>query len=240
MTDSDTGSSDQPVHHEIDGDVAVVHIDDGKANAISHAVIDGLNAALDDAESQAGAAVIVGREGKFSAGFDLSVMQQGPDAARGLLKAGAALALRVYEHPQPVVIGCTGHALAMGAILLMAADIRIGASGPAKIGLNEVSIGMPVPLFATELARDRLSKRHLTRSVNLATVYDPAEAVDVGFLDEIVEPDAVARHATAEASRLAGLNPEAFATTRALLRGERGAEIRAEMDADLDRFTIST
>ena len=135
MTDPDTDSY-QTVRHEISGAVAVVRIDDGKANAISHAVIDGLNAALDAAERQAGAVVIIGREGKFSAGFDLSVIKQGPDAAVGLLKAGAALALRIYEHPQPVVMGCTGHALAMGAILLMAADIRIGSTGPAKIGLN--------------------------------------------------------------------------------------------------------
>ena len=239
MTDPDTDSY-QTVRHEISGAVAVVRIDDGKANAISHAVIDGLNAALDAAERQAGAVVIIGREGKFSAGFDLSVIKQGPDAAVGLLKAGAALALRIYEHPQPVVMGCTGHALAMGAILLMAADIRIGSTGPAKIGLNEVSIGMPVPLFATELARDRLSKRHLTRSVNLATIYTPNEALDVGFLDEVVEPEAVAARATSEAARLAELNGDAFAATRVLLRGKRAAEIRAEMDADLERFTIST
>lgn len=237
MTDAD---APPPVSHEIDGAVAVVHLDDGKANAVSNAVIDGVNAALDDASENASAVAIIGREGKFSAGFDLSVMQQGADAARGLLKAGAALALRIYEHPQPVVVGCTGHALAMGAILLMSADLRIGAAGGAKIGLNEVSIGMPVPLFATELARDRLSKRHLTRAVNLATVFGPGEALDVGFLDELVEPEAVERRATDEAARLAELNADAFAATRSLLRGERAAAIRAEMDADLDRFTIST
>lgn len=239
MTDSGTHAS-RPVRHKIDGAVAVVHIDDGKANAIGHAVIDGLNTALDAAAAEAGAVVIIGREGKFSAGFDLSVMQQGPEAAVDLLKAGAALALRLYEHPQPVVMGCTGHALAMGAILLMAADVRIGSTGQAKIGLNEVSIGMPVPLFATELARDRLSKRHLTQSVNLAKIYGPGEALDVGFLDEVVEPEAVAAHATNEAARLADLNADAFAATRVLLRGSRAAEIRGGMDADLERFTISS
>ena len=88
---------------------------------------------------------IIGRPGKFSAGFDLSVMTAGPDQARDLLRAGADLALRIYTFPIPVVLGATGHALAMGAILLMAADVRIGADGPFKVGLPEVEIGMPLP-----------------------------------------------------------------------------------------------
>ena len=72
-------------------------------------------------------------------------MTAAPAPARDLLGAGADLGLRLYAAPIPVVMGCTGHALAMGAILLFCGDVRIGAEGPFKLGMNEVAIGMPVP-----------------------------------------------------------------------------------------------
>ncbi len=182
--------TDAPVTYSLDGNVAVIHFDDGKANVFTHAALEELQSLLTRAEAdEAKAVVIVGRPGKFSAGFDLSVMTAGPDQARDLLRAGADLALRIYTFPMPVLLAVTGHALAMGAIVLMAADVRIGADGPSKIGLPEVEIGMPLPKFAVEFARDRLSKHHFVSAVQHARVTTPADAVDVGFLDRVVDPE---------------------------------------------------
>lgn len=229
------------VHYERDGDVAVITIDDGKANALSHATIDAVTAAFARAESDAKAVVLAGRPGRFSAGFDLSVMQSGPDAVRALVRAGAELTLRVYTFPRPVVIACTGHALAAGAILLMAADVRIGAAGEFKLGLNEVAIGMPVPVFATELARDRLSRRHLNAAVSLATIYDPEGARDAGYLDTVVAPESVLTSASARAAELAaGLSPDAFVATRRNVRGHIAAHVRDTLDADLQAFFVAS
>lgn len=221
------------------GDVAHIAIDDGKANALSHAVIDSIDAALDRARNEAKAVVLSGRPGRFSAGFDLSVMNGGIDAVRALVRAGADLSMRLYELDRPVVIACTGHALAAGAILLMSADVRIGAEGAFKIGLNEVAIGMPVPVFATELARDRLSRRHLTAATVLATIYDPAGALDAGYLDETAAPDEVIDTALARAAQLAATcNPRAFAASRARLRGAVAAQVRATLDTDIGAFFV--
>ena len=117
---SDTGSNGN-VDVDVGEGVVVVHLDDGKANALTHEIIGALQRALDRAEADddVGAVAIIGRPGRFSAGFDLSVMTAGPDQARDLLRAGGELAFRMYELPKPIVLGCTGHALAMGAILLM-------------------------------------------------------------------------------------------------------------------------
>jgi enoyl-CoA hydratase len=227
---------------EMSGPVAIARLDDGKANALSHQVIDELETALTKAESsEARAVVIVGRPGKFSAGFDLATMQAGPAQARELLRVGAELAIRIYTFPCPVVLGVTGHALAMGAILLMAADVRIGADGPFKIGLNEVAIGMPVPKFAVEFADDRLSRRHLTAAVNHAHIFDPASAVDAGYLDRVVEPESVEAAAVEHATTLASaLNPAAFRLTRSNLRDERTGKIRAGLSADVASFAIES
>jgi enoyl-CoA hydratase len=139
----------------------------------------------------------------------------------------------------PVVIASTGHALAMGAILLMSADVRIGAEGNYKIGLNEVAIGMPVPKFAVELARTSLSNAAFTAAVNLATVYDPAGAVSAGYLDQVVADDAVLSTALAHASELAErLDADAFALTRANCRGASLDLIRSGLAADIATFVV--
>src|SRR5690606_30596089 len=193
MTDESMQPAPTPhVTFADEGGVAVVTVDDGKANALSHEVLGGIEHALDTAESEGSKAlVLLGREGRFSAGFDLSVMTAGPEQARDLLARGARLALRTYQLPIPVVFGVTGHALAMGGILLCSADLRIGARGEFKLGLPEVRIGMPLPGFAAELCRDRMSPRWYTRAAQLAETLDPEMALEAGLLDELVEPGEV-------------------------------------------------
>lgn len=236
MTDAPADS----VTYELDGNVAVIRFDDGKANVLDHEAIATIQTLLTRAEAdEAKAVAIIGRPGKFSAGFDLSVMTAGPDQARDLLRAGAELALRIYTFPMPVVLGVTGHALAMGAILLMSADVRIGADGPFKVGLPEVEIGMPLPIFAVEFARDRLSKRHFLPAVQHAVVTAPAEAVDVNFLDRVVAPDDVGQAALDAAHDLADrLRSRAFVLTRENTRVATARAIQAGLDADMAAFEV--
>jgi enoyl-CoA hydratase len=227
--------SQDHVRYELADGVATVCMDDGKVNALSPALVAALGAAVARAEGEARALVLAGRPGRFSGGFDLAVMGESPEAAGALVTAGAELALRLYGCPCPVVAACTGHAIAMGAVLLLAADVRLGAEGDFKIGLNEVAIRLTLPAFATELARDRLSRRHLTRATLLAELYPPAAAVDAGYLDRLAPLDAVVAEARAEARRLAELAPQAFAGTRRRLRGETIARVRATLAEDMRR-----
>jgi enoyl-CoA hydratase len=206
------------VAQETIGDVAVIRLDDGKANALGFEAVEGLEEALAQAAG-ARAVCLIGRPGRFSAGFDLNEMRSG--RAVELMTRGARLALRLVEHPAPVVLGVTGHALAMGAVLLLTGDWRVGAAGDFKLGLNEVRIGLFVPEFAAELARERLTPRHLTEAAQLAEVYDPEGARDAGFLDEVVDADSVPDRAIERATAWAAdLDPQAFARTREIVRGD--------------------
>lgn len=224
------------VGYTLEERVALLRFDDGKANALSPAAIEALHAALDRAEKEAGAVCLVGRPERFCAGFDLSVMRSGPGPMRELVAAGAELFLRMALHPLPIVAACTGHALAAGALLLLSSDARIGARGDFKLGLNEVAIGMRLPNFAVELARERLSKRHLLRATVQAELYSPDAAVDAGFLDGVREPGELVLAARAEAARLAQLPQPAFGRTKAGLRGEMVAGVRATLAQDLARL----
>lgn len=224
-----------PVDYSLDGKVAVVKMDDGKANALSVEMIDALLAALAKAESEASAVVLTGRDGKFCAGFDLRVMMSGPEHAIALLKAGAELLLRLFELPLPLVIAATGHALAGGALVVLTGDVRFAADGAYKHGLNEVAIGLPVPLLAMELARARLNPTELTRATLLAQIYTPADAVRAGYLDQVVPADALAATALAEAKRLGALSRAAYAGTKQRLRSATVELIRGSFEADVAR-----
>ena len=215
-----------------EGVVRIV-LDDGKANALSPALLDALNRELDRAEKDASAVVLVGREGRFCAGFDLSVMRGGADAARSLVGSGAELCMRLFEFPKPVVAAVTGHALAAGILVVAVCDYRVGARGSFKLGLNEVAIGMTLPHFGREIARERLSKRHFDRAVVHAELYAPDAAVDAGYLDVAVEPDAVVATATEHALRLSKLDPGAFAHTKRALHADAIARIRERLQRDL-------
>jgi len=223
------------VRYELSGKVALLTMDDGKANALSEPMLAALTAALDRAEAEASAVVLTGRPDRFCAGFDLRVMMSSPEAAIALLRAGSAVLLRLFELPLPLVIASTGHALAGGALVVLTGDLRISADGAYKVGLNEVAIGLPVPTLAMELARARLLPTELTRATLLAQIYTPTEAQAAGYLDRVVAADDLAATALAEATRLAGLSRAAFAGTKARLRQVAAELIRSTLDADLAR-----
>lgn len=217
----------------VEDGVTVVRMDDGKANALSMQLLQELLAALTDAEARGSALVLMGRPERFCAGFDLKVMMSSPEAATGLLRRGTELLMRLYGSPIPVVAACTGHALAGGALVLCTADVRLGIDGPYRIGLNEVSIGLPVPILALELARARVQPMALTAATLFSEIYDPAGAERVGFLDQRVPAEALLAQATAHARRLAALPAQAYAATKTRLRGPTIAHIWQTLEQDL-------
>ncbi len=226
--------SSESVSIERNGRVMVVHLDDGKVNALSAASIAAIRAAVSKAErdESVGAVVLHGREGKFCAGFDLTVMRGGDLAAMSsLVSDGGELVRHLYGSSVPVVAACTGHALAAGALVLLGCDVRIGADADCKIGLNEVAIGMVLPAWALTMAAERLSRRHLQRSVATAEVTAARGAIDVGFLDEVVQPGAVLSTAIQRAEALAALDGRAYAGTVRALRGP----VLQTMDAQIAR-----
>lgn len=217
---------------QITNDIALIRMDDGKANAINFEMIAALNTALDTAEAGAKAIVLAGREGRFSGGFDLNAFASlGPDGVYKLLDAGAELLLRLYGGPLPVVAACTGHAIAMGVFILNACDTRVGTSGEYKIGANEAITGMQLPVFAMELSRDRLSPAHLTRATIQGFIYNPQGAVEAGYLDMLADAGKVEAKALAVAGQLAQLPGKAYAWNKKSVRKATLDRIRVSLGA---------
>lgn len=220
------------VTYRLEHSVGTITMDDGKVNALSLSMLRELAAAFDRAAADRAVVVLTGRDGIFSAGFDLAALRGGGPDALAMLREGFDLADRLLSFPTPVVIACTGHAIAMAVFLLLSGDYRIGATGPFRITANEVAIGMTMPYSAVEICRHRLTPPHFHRAVALAEVYTPEIAVDAGFLDRVVAPDDVHDAALTTATALGKLDLDAHAATKLRTREPALHALRAAIGAD--------
>ncbi len=224
---------DDLTQYELDDGVATIAIDDGKVNAFSIEMLRSLHAALDRAERDGAVVVLAGRDGCFSAGFDLKTFGEGAERALEMLTLGGRLTERLLGFPTPVVVACSGHAVAAGSFVLLAADVRLGLDGPFRVGLNEVRIGLTMPWFVIALARGRLHPAQFDAAVVRARMYDPAEAVGAGFLDRVV-PAPELRAASVETARsLAQLDRRAYRETKLRARGEQLERVRTAIADEL-------
>jgi enoyl-CoA hydratase len=219
-------------HVAIEDGIAWITMDDGKVNAMSTAMIAEIGETLDAAENAAAVTVLKGRTGIFSAGFDLPTFQRGRDAGVEMVRAGAELIVRLLAFPRPVLTVCTGHAYPMGAFLMLSADVRFGIAGPWRIGMNEVAIGLTVPMFAVELARHRLTPPGFARVVT-APMFAPEEALGLGYLDRVLEADQLADAVQEEAHRLRALDMPSFVATKARINERALHAIRVAVNDEL-------
>ncbi|HYM01117.1 MAG TPA: crotonase/enoyl-CoA hydratase family protein, partial [Blastocatellia bacterium] len=225
---------DKIVTYSKAGSVSKIVIDDGKVNVMSIRMLEALHSAFDQAEKDRTVVILTARGNNFSAGFDLRVFAGGTaNEIYTSLKLGGELALRILSFPTPVVAACNGNAYPMGAFLILSSDIRIGADSTYKIGMNEVAIGLTVPRFAIEVARQRLSPAYFSRAVVTGAMFEPAEAVTAGFLDWTVPPDELEAAADNAAEGLSKINLAAHAATKLAAREPAIKAIRAAIDADI-------
>ena len=206
-------------------DISIIQMDDGKVNVFSPDMIQNFNDILDQVPVDKGAMLITGREGMFSAGFDLKVMMSSPENAAAMVKSGFELLMRVFTFPRPVVAACSGHAIALGAFLLCSCDHRIGCKGDFKIGANELRNNMIVPTPILELAKFRLIKSHKQRALLNAEMYSIEDAVAPGYLDEVVDQDKLFELAMAKAKDLATLAHPQYLQTKKLDQEDVAAKI---------------
>ena len=220
------------VSYALDGPVATITMDDGKANALSLDMLTQVGQALDQAESDGAVVVLTGRENRFSAGFDLGVLTAGGPDAKAMVRAGFELSHRMLSFPTPVVVAATGHTVAMGVFVLLAGDYRIGAAGPFKIVANEVALGITMPRAAVEICRQRLTPAAFTRAVLLSEVFSPDDAVAAGFLDRVVPAEELAGAARDAAEQFAALNLSAHAASKLRAREQTLSALRSAIEAD--------
>lgn len=212
---------------ELSDGVRTVALDDGGVNAFSVPMLEALHAALDRAEEEGSIVVLRGREGVFSAGFDLKSIAERTNEMLGL---GARLAERLFSFPRPVISACTGHGIAMGGFVLLASDLRIGTAGDFRIGLNEVLIGLTIPRFGIALAGHRLSRGWHDRATLTGELFSPEDALAAGFLDRLAEPGELEAAVSEAVAAAKAANEQAHLGTKLRARSAALGAIREGLE----------
>jgi enoyl-CoA hydratase len=218
---------------DLDG-VRVVRLENGAVNVLDLELLRDLTQTF-GALVDAPAVVLTGAGRAFSAGVDLRrLLDGGADYTERFLPALAGAFRAVFDHPRPVVAAVNGHAIAGGCVLVAACDARLMSAG--TIGVTELLVGVPFPTSGLEAIRYAVGPAAAALVLSGRTL-TPAEARDVGLVDEVVEPAALLDAAVARARALAAVPAATYAMTKAQLRGETSRRIAAG-DADfLPRIT---
>ena len=227
------------IHYQSENEVAFIRMDDGKANAMDFVLFEEMNQSLDRAEKEgAKTLIITGRPGYFSAGLDIKLMPSLPPAElNALADTFARTLLRVFSFPIPTVAVCTGHAVAGGAMLFFACDLRYGVEGPYRIQMNEMVTGIPFPSWMLLIGRSAVPAPLFVEAFLHAKVYSPEDTEQKGLSHGLFkgEEDAMAA-AIARAAHLKSLNLHAYRTSKQRLRA---AEVERVLDVLKDELPFA-
>jgi enoyl-CoA hydratase len=202
----------------IENDISIITLDDGKANVFSPKMIQDVNDCLDQVPTQNGALIITGRDGMFSAGFDLKIISAGEmSAITEMTTNGFKLLSRIFSFPRPVLGACSGHGIALGTFLLCCCDYRIGVKGEFMIGANEMRTNMVIPTPILELIKFRVSNGHKYRAILGAEMYLIEDGIEAGLIDEVVEPENLMEASMHKIKDLASMGHPSYTLTKELL-----------------------
>ncbi|MFM7737641.1 MAG: enoyl-CoA hydratase/isomerase family protein [Alphaproteobacteria bacterium] len=223
---------------EHEGGVRLLRIERPPANAINGELLGVLHAeaAAADEDEAVRAVVVTGSGRFFSAGLDLKEMSGGGREMLATLGGADDGIHRLWRIGKPTVAMVGGHALAGGAILMLACDFRVAARGAFKIGVTETALGLPLPNGAFQIARHGLLHGDARRVLLRAESFSPDDALAVGLVDEVVEPEELEARALAFAAELGRHPSAAWGFQKYKLQAEAENAIRHPLDAGTGRF----
>jgi enoyl-CoA hydratase len=214
-----------------DDNISIITLDDGKANVFSPEMSKQINECLDEVATEEGCLIITGREGMFSGGLDLKIIQSGDiDRIQDMSFSAFKLLARIFSFPRPVIAACSGHAVALGTFLLCCCDYRIGVKGEFMLGANEMRTNMVIPTPILELIKFRVSNAHKYRAVLGAEMYTLEDSLAAGLLDEVVDQDLLTSAVNEKAQDLATMGHPSYSMTKELFIADPMSKINTAME----------
>lgn len=205
------------IYYQSEDEIATIRMDDGKANAMDFAFFEEMNQALDRLDRDGTKTLILaGRPGCFSAGLDIKLMPTlAPGGVNALAETFARTLLRVFSLPVPTTAVCSGHAVAGGAMLFMACDLRFAVDGPYRIQMNEMVTGIPFPSWMLLIGRFAVPSQDFVEAFLHARSYSPSETVGRGLSHGLIkEGEDWMAAPRARAVHLKSLNAHAYRTSK--------------------------
>ena len=223
------------IHREREGSITIVRMEHGKVNALDLEFLQELHGHLEALaeDPDVRAVVLTGSGRSFSAGVDLfRLLEGGPDYLEPFMRAFRDALLQIAEFPRPVVAAVNGHAIAGGCILACACAWRVMARGEGKVGIPELHVGVPLPGLAWAIVESAVPTPTLRRLVLRGDLLPAEEALHVGLVDELVEPERLLERAQALAERLGRVPPATYRITRQQLLRPLQEALEADDEAE--------
>jgi enoyl-CoA hydratase len=226
------------IHREDRGDVAILRMERGRANAIDIELCAAFSTELDNLQKQNVRSVVLTSKGSiFSAGVDLvRLVDGGRSYVEKFLPAFSEMVFKLFTFPRPVIAAINGHAIAGGFILACACDVRIMVEGTGQIGMPELLVGVPLPSIVIEVLRFAVPTQHLAQLAYFGRLVEPTEGLRLGMLEEVVPEKHLLGHAFRIANQMAAIADGPFLMTKHELRApfvERFEAQRARVDAEV-------
>jgi enoyl-CoA hydratase len=229
----------EPIVREDAGPIAVLRMAHGKVSALDLEFCDALVASINAiARGSQRAMVITGTGTTFSAGVDLlRILREGSDYLKRFLPALERFFRTLLTFPKPATAAVNGHAIAGGCIIAAACDHRVMSAGQARIGVAELAVGVPFPMLPFEIVGARVDRTRFRELVYSGRLVEPAEALGVGFVDEVVQAEELLPRAHAVAERLAAVPPKTFELTKRTFTAPLLARVQASIELNAEVLT---
>ena len=227
------------IRTEVADGLLIVTLSRGKANALNAAMIEELHGAVAQAHGpdMRGLVLASDRPKFFSGGFDVTeVFQYGREAMTSYFGSFMDLYEDLFRFSKPVVAAISGHAVAGGAVLALACDVRVMAEGPFQFALNEVNLGVVLPPGVIRMAVDAIGPRYARELFLAGEPLSPTRALEIGLVSELAPPEQVLERAVAQARRLAEKPAGAFGAIKRTLIEVTGHETAGSDRRHLTRF----
>lgn len=230
---------DQPVLTERHGSVLVVTINrPAQRNALSNEVLDGLVAALDDAEfdAEVRAVVLTGGSKLFASGADIRDLRANTPAAYMASRRSQAFA-RIMQFPKPSVAAIAGYTLGGGCEIALSCDLVIAADN-AVLGQPEINLGILPGAGGTQRWARVAGRYKAAELVLQAQNIDAGTARRLGMVAEVVPAEFVVEAGIAAAERIAKYSPVAARSAKAALRRSEETGISDALDYERAQLGI--
>lgn len=237
-----TGAASNNVRVSVSERIATVSLARAPANLLSLEFMRELTTALKAVESDAGVHGLIltsAQAGIFSGGLDISELHQpSKDRLVAFWSALQELWLTFYALKTPSVAAINGAAPAGGCMLALCCDERIMLSSARMIGLNETKLGIVAPPNIFEIPfRHAVGARHAERLLQLGKLLSPAEALQVGLVDAVVDSEqALTERAHATLKEYLAVPPAARLRAKLIARGAAIEKLKRERAADLEQI----
>ncbi len=192
--------------YELDGNVAVITLNNPPANGMSPEFLLEIEDVVKKLNKDKGARAVVfasACEGFFSAGADLSMIQDINEETLDMLPRAQAIFNAIEDIPLPTVAAISGHVLGGGLELALTCDFRFMAKDSGRIGLPEVRLGLVPSFGGTQRLVGIVGRGKGLEMMIKGLQLKPDDAKEIGLLTDVFEADQLLRKSMDYAHRLA-------------------------------------